>query len=256
MFTLKKGLPAMKLSFFVLTLLSALPLSYTCAEQKNHVVSTPVFQSANIVGYRKYELPPGGRPLFIGIGVASGTGADPTLYGLFGPNQLRTGETFASADKVYLWDAKKEQFSAYAQAKDHWFYRADRWGIQPENPVVPRGTGIAIVSAPDSTKPRHITISGDVIFTPPENPVKADKKSTMLLLSALPSQTDLNELTKRYQPHPGDNIARWNKGSYSQYTLQPDGAWKDGNGKTITAIDPGDAFWLMKKSEPHPQENL
>lgn len=209
--------------------------------------------SANIVGYTAHELPPIGEHLLIGINLGQIGDRAPSLRSLFGNSNLQAGEQPHLSDQIFIFDAKKNQFLAYAKySGNNEFYLTSDWLGTPQNPVIPQGSGIFITRATDSTSPREIIISGNVSRGPQTKP---DKKSEMILLSSpSPYVNEIKQIVKPYHPHQGDQISIQNKnGAYDHFYLQADGRWKNETEEPLT-LKPGQAFWL-KREIKHPKNH-
>ena len=226
-------------------LLLILTISTVFFAQPNNIMG-----SINIVGYRQCELPPAGEMILIGVNFST-AGKDPTLKGLLGTKQLRAASVPVLADRVFLWNPKKDGYDSYAQySENKQFYRCDQWLTSaPVNPIIPRGTGFWIASASDSTTTNSIVISGDVTVGPP---IKHHPRSkTQVIANPFPAETTVDILTQRFKPRPGDRVAFWMGHDYNSYTLQSDGKWLDnGKSKSAPKVSVGEAIWLTRKNPP------
>lgn len=202
--------------------------------------------SANIVGYVRHELPPGGK-ILIGVNFTA-DGKSPTLKQLLGTKQLRAAASPSEADQVLIWNPETSGYKAYAlHSKDREFRPCDTWLISPPvNPVVPAGSGFWVVSASGSTATNCIFISGDVTDGPPADfDLQADYH---LVANPFPAEATIAALTAHFDPQPGDRTAVWSRGFYTNYRFSGDGKWiSEAAAGTDCIIKPGEAFWFIRK---------
>ncbi len=203
-----------------------------------------IVRGANIVGYKKYTLPPDNGLLLIGVNWGA-VGEELRLKGVVGTHQLRAASTPDQADKVLLWNAKKEKYDAYAiYSEDHEFYACDRWLQHPVNPSIPLGSGFFIQSPDESTEPLTITISGDAVEGPP---IKLNPKSKMqIIANTYPADSSVDRLVEPYRLRPGDKVAFFIGSGYDTYKLDNGGRWKHvQTQKAAPPVETGEAIWLL-----------
>lgn len=226
------------------TTMAVLLTVFCAAWAKQDIVKSP-----NIVGYMKYTLPPNAGHLLLGVNWGA-MGAEPCLRDIVKVEQLRAAPTADQADKVLFLNAKTGKYETYAVcSEDNEFYARDQWLRKPANPSMPRGSGFWIESAPGSTEPSIIMISGEVVEGPL---VKLNPKSKMkIIANTYPADVSVQRLVEPYKPHAGDEVAFFTGHGYEMYTLGDDGRWSHvQTRKAPPSVDEGAAIWLLPAERP------
>ncbi|MDD3276174.1 MAG: hypothetical protein PHP93_03875 [Kiritimatiellales bacterium] len=214
--------------------------------------------SANILGYTKINLAPGGK--FRLISASFETAETNTLSSIFGTNQLAQSDFLAGCDIISMWDPATSKYQRWAQWTDGKFYKANdaaQWGnIIEGDPEVPMGCGFWIASAGSSTETNTILISGNVVSVSTQE--VAIVQNYQMISYPFSSSIALNETTFRENGGSAsdflagcDKISVWTGNGYQRYALWTDGKWYKANnaaewGQIILAtniINLGEGVW-------------
>ena len=189
--------------------------------------------SANIVGYSKVDLEPGGKYILATCNFE--TGATNTLLSIFGTNQLTQSDFYINCDRVFLWDTSTQRYQAWAQWTNGVFYKANNnaeWSQATSgNPEVPVGKGFFISSGNASNT---IYLSGDVIAVEEQNINIVE--GYQILGGPFSSDIDLQETSFANSGASADNfyincdrVHIWEGNRYQAYALWTNGVWYKAN---------------------------
>jgi len=121
--------------------------------------------SVNAVGYVNKSLLPGGKLELVGVPFNTIGGAATTLEDLIGTNQLTKASSYASADRVMLWNGTG--YAAFAiKSNDCRFHNANSAGLwtgAATNPVIVPGMGFWIWSVSSSITTNPVCAAGEVV---------------------------------------------------------------------------------------------
>ena len=192
--------------------------------------------SANIVGYAKIDLQPGGKYTLAACNFQAG--ATNTLLSVFGTDQLTQDDNYGNCDRIILWNPSTQLYQAWAQWTDGVFYKANdgaEWALGISgNPEIPVGKGFFISSGNVSNA---IYLSGDVITatTQTVNLVEGYQILGNTFSSDIALQnTSFASNGAAADDNYGncDRIHVWEGDRYQAYALWTDGVWYKANDGT------------------------
>lgn len=189
--------------------------------------------AANIVGYKKLTLQPGGKYYLASCNFQTGT--TNTLLSIFGTDKLTQDNSYVNCDRIFVWNSATQTYQAWAQWTDGVFYKANNlaeWnaGISG-NPVVPLGTGFFISSGNVSNT---LIFSGDAV----QVETKAVPVTTGYQIMGFPFSSDIALQNTSFFASGAaadnsyvncDRVHVWTGSGYQAYAVWTDGVWYKAN---------------------------
>ena len=191
--------------------------------------------SANIMGYSKVGLRPGGKWEMVTCNFVAESN---TLQDIFGTDQLAQSGSISECDKIVIYDATALEYETYAQWTDGNFYNADSQlefnNSSVVNPQIPLGSAAWIITSSTSTDTNTVLISGDVVSAS----IQSIETTNGFQMLSYPFSADIaindTDFATDGAAQSGsfsscDKISVWEGSGYQTYGLYIDGKWYKAN---------------------------
>ena len=239
-----------------LILISAWFLSPAAASAEENIFG------ANVCGYTRVYLPPSNGLVLAAMNFRP---FDPTLLGVFGTNQLRSGFFASAADKVIFWDPATQQYQQYALRNTDWQFHgcrnAQQWTNAPMNVALSNGAAFWIQSPNSSTTTNAIVFMGQAV----ESAGYSSGMISGLQMRCYGLSSEINIQDTHFAadgatPYilysQADRINVWTNGGYMSYALKDDGKWYPARNLPEWMLSPptsnvfqlGQGFWYQARN--------